>query len=257
MKTYRMGSPALKFSSIVLAFALVAGGCGTEEQSKDLTKSDSFTLVQHDDNTLEASLVEGDASLRVLIVEPESGKAEATFDFGDPVVTLAVDYNRGVGEFIPSDNALLDAAQSRLVDMYLEGISKRIELNPDEQSRVESAAIRCGSLMQIVPSGETLAKYQFKSARGWKHLPCTCGWRNIGGSHTYLCGRGCSCTTGSTGCRGRCGQGCGGTSTPPCVGTTVYTVDCARHDYGIGSFAAAADDYLLASNNCNCGGNCY
>jgi hypothetical protein len=43
------------------------------------------------------------------------------------------------------------------------------------------------------------------------------------------------------------------------VGTTAYTQDCAKHDYGLGTFEAASDDYAFAGNNCNCtgAGVCY
>jgi hypothetical protein len=113
--------------------------------------------------------------------------------------------------------------------------------------------------MQIVPTGELLSPYQFVSARGWVHISCTCGSQNIGGYYRQA-GRGCGCTGGSgQGCKGRCGQGCGITSTPACVGTTAYTQDCAKHDYGLGSFSAASDDYSFAGNNCSCTGvgTCY
>jgi hypothetical protein len=138
----------------------------------------------------------------------------------------------------------------------LEGLSKVVAPTDDPQrTRVEDVAMRQTSFMQIVPVGELLTGYEFVSERGWTHLSCTCGNQYIGSGYYRQAGRGCGCTGGSGGgCKGRCGQGCGITSTPPCVGTTAYTQDCAKHDYGLGSFAAASDDYSFASNNCSCSG---
>jgi len=107
--------------------------------------------------------------------------------------------------------------------------------------------------------GELLSPYQYVSERGWVHISCTCGTQYIGSGYYRQAGRGCGCNGGNTGCKGRCGQGCGITSTPQCVGTTAYTQDCAKHDYGLGTFEAASDDYSFASNNCSCSGvgTCY
>jgi hypothetical protein len=132
---------------------------------------------------------------------------------------------------------------------------------PDTQrTRVEEAAMRQTSFMQIVPVGEVLTPYQYVSERGWTHISCGCGNQYIGSGYYRQAGMGCSCNGGSgNGCKGRCGQGCGITSTPACVGTTAYTQDCAKHDYGLGTFEAASDDYSFASNNCSCSGvgTCY
>jgi hypothetical protein len=175
-----------------------------------------------------------------------------TYDFGDPVIGFHIDYNQGVGKFMPSGSAL-DAAQGQLVAPLFEGISNAVAAQ-DARTRVEDTAVRQTSFMQIVPMGELLSPYQFVSARGWVHISCTCGNQNIGGYYRQA-GRGCGCTGGSgNGCKGRCGQGCGITSTPACVGTTAYTQDCAKHDYGLGSFSAASDDYSFAGNNCSCSG---
>ena len=100
----------------------------------------------------------------------------------------------------------------------------------------------------------------FTAQQGWTHISCSCGTQNIGSGYYRQAGRGCGCNGGSgNGCKGRCGQGCGITSSPGCVGSTAYTQDCAKHDYGLGSFAAASDDYSFASNNCSCSGvgSCY
>ncbi|MDC0713185.1 hypothetical protein POL68_32285 [Stigmatella sp. ncwal1] len=241
---------------ITMALTL-ALGCsnGPEELAEE---AEGFALLRHDAATLEATYHSGGTSVRALLVESAPNVVEVTYDFGDPVIGFRVDYNQGEGHFMPSGSPL-DAAQSRLISGLAEGIAKAVPEQDTARSRVEDAAVRQTTFMQIVPVGEALTPYRYVAERGWVHISCTCGSQNIGG-YTRQAGRGCSCTGGSgQGCKGRCGQGCGITSTPNCVGSTAYTQDCAKHDYGLGSFAAASDDYSFASNNCSCSGvgSCY
>ncbi|WP_164000599.1 hypothetical protein [Pyxidicoccus caerfyrddinensis] len=238
--------------TVVLAMSLA--GCSDEPQPQ-AEETQGFTLLQRDETTLEATYSAGGASVRMLVVETESKVVEVTYDFGEPVIGFHIDFNQGTGSFIPSGGAL-DAAQSELMGPLLEGVTKLVaETDEAQRTRVEDVAMRQTSFMQIVPVGELLTGYEFVSERGWTHLSCTCGNQYIGSGYYRQAGRGCGCTGGSGGgCKGRCGQGCGITSTPPCVGTTAYTQDCAKHDYGLGSFAAASDDYSFASNNCSCSG---
>ena len=241
------------------AVTLVLAVSCSDGPAEQATAAEGFALLQHDETTLEATYTSGGASVRALVVETESKVVEVTYDFGDPVIGFHIDYNRGVGSFNPSGSPL-DAAQAALVEPLLAGISKIVpQTEGVARTRVEDAAMRQTSFMQIVPMGEALTAYEFVSERGWVHLSCTCSNQYIGSGYYRQAGRGCGCNGGNTGCKGRCGQGCGITSTPPCVGTTAYTQDCAKHDYGLGSFAAASDDYSFASNNCSCSGvgTCY
>jgi hypothetical protein len=235
----------------------LASGC-SNEPAEQVEASEGFKLLQHDAKTLEASYRSGGASLRATVVELAPNVVEVTYDFGDPVISFQLDYNQGVGNFLP-DGSPLDAAQGQLIDPLLAELSKLVPEDSSQRTRVEDAAMRQTSFMQIVPVGELLTAYQYVAERGWVHISCTCGSQNIGG-YTRQAGRGCGCTGGSgQGCKGRCGQGCGITSTPQCVGSTAYTQDCAKHDYGLGSFASASDDYSFAGNNCSCSGvgTCY
>ncbi len=239
----------------VVTMAL-AVGC-SKEPANGVQEAEGFELLQHDEATLEATYRSGGASVRALFVETSENVVDVTYDFGDPVIGFHLDYNQGVGDFMPSGGAL-DAAQSQLVTSLLEGLTNTVP--ETERTRVEEAAIRQTSFMQIVPMGELLSSFRYVSERGWTHISCSCANKYIGSGYYRTAGVGCGCTGGSgNGCKGRCGQGCGGTSTPRCVGTTAYTQDCAKHDYGLGSFEAASDDYSFASNNCNCTGSgvCY
>ena len=235
----------------VVTMAL-AMGC-SNEPANPVQEAEGFALLQHDETTLEATYRSGGATVRALFVETSRNVVDVTYDFGEPVIGFHLDYNQGVGDFMASGTAL-DAAQGELVTGLLEGLSNALPEMETERTRVEVAAMRQTSFMQIVPVGETLTSFRFVSERGWTHISCSCFNQYIGSGYYRQAGMGCGCNGGDNGCKGRCGQGCGITSTPRCVGTTAYTQDCAKHDYGLGSFSAASDDYSFASNNCSCSG---
>jgi hypothetical protein len=243
---------ALSLCGIMMAISM---GCASAP-AEQAQGAEGFALLQHDASTIEATYRSGGASVRVLVDEIEANVVDVTYDFGGSIIAFHIDHNRGVGNFIPSGDPL-DAAQAQLLAPLVEEISK--VMPDDARSRVEDAVTRQTSFMQIVPVGEVLTPYEYVSERGWTHLSCTCGTQNIGSGYYRQAGRGCGCNGGDNGCKGRCGQGCGITSTPKCVGTTAYTQDCAKHDYGLGTFAAASDDYSFAGNNCSCSGvgTCY
>ena len=245
----------MKTLSLCGLLVAISMGCANAP-AEQAPAEEGFALLQHDASTIEATYRSGGASVRVLVDETEANVVDVTYDFGDSIIAFHIDHNRGVGNFIPSGNPL-DAAQAQLLAPLVEGITKSM---PDEgHTRVEDAAMRQTSFMQIVPVGEVLTPYEYVSERGWTHLSCTCGTQYIGSGYYRQAGRGCGCNGGDNGCKGRCGQGCGITSTPRCVGTTAYTQDCAKHDYGLGTFSAASDDYSFAGNNCSCSGvgTCY
>jgi len=237
----------LLLCAVAVVFAV---GCTNEAA---VVEAEGFQLLKHDATTLEATYRTGGASVRALVVEHAPNEVEVTYDFGDPVISFQLDYNQGIGHFVPGGSPL-DAAQSALLTPLLNELSNVVQ--PDGQrTRVENAVVRQTSLMQIVPVGETLSPYQFVSERGWVHISCSCAYKYIGDGYYRTAGKGCSCTGGSgNGCKGRCGQGCGITSTPQCTGSTAYTQDCAKHDYGLGSWSSASDDYSFAGNNCSCDG---
>lgn len=244
---------ALWLCGITVAMSLTLG-CSDGPAARE-EAAEGFALLQHDGTTLEATYRAGGASVRALVVETQAKVVEVTYDFGDPVIGFHIDYNQGTGSFMPSGGPL-DAAQAGLMAPLLEELGKVVAPTDDPQrTSVEDVAMRQTSFMQIVPVGEPLTAYEYVSERGWTHISCTCGNQYIGSGYYRQAGRGCGCNGGSgNGCKGRCGQGCGITSTPRCVGTTAYTQDCAKHDYGLGSFSAASDDYSFAGNNCSCSG---
>jgi hypothetical protein len=233
------------FIGVVLA---VVVGCSNDESVTP--PGDGFEIRTHDATTFDATVTSGGASLHVLIQEVQKDVVDVTFDFGDPVIGFHIDYRMGAGEFQP-DGAPLDAAQSRLIDQLLAHLETMPSMLGAHKPRVDEVAYRMTSFMQIVPNGESLVTHSFVAQQGWTHLSCSCGSQYLGSGDYRICGRknsSTSCSGGSgNGCKGRCGTGCS-----PCVGTAAYTRDCGRHDWGIGSFTAASDDFMFASNNCGC-----
>lgn len=239
---------AKRWSIAIVAVLAVAACTSQESVAPD---RDGVEIRQHDGSVFDAKVTSGGATLHVLITEVETDVLDVTYDFGDPVIGFRLDYAKGAGEFQPNGTPL-DAAQMRLVDMLLAELQAMPEMLAAKPRRVDEVAFRMANLMQIVPTGEHLSSHTFVAQQGWVHISCSCFNQYIGSGYYRICGRGCSCTGGSgNGCKGRCGSGCN-----PCAGTTAYTQDCAKHDWGVGSFAAASDDFTFASNNCSCTGSC-
>lgn len=243
----------------LLALALVlAASCDTAESGAPDDPAPGFALVTHDEHTIDATLTAGAGTVRLLAVEVEPKVFDVTVDFGDPVMAYRVDWARGRGDFMPTGP--LDVVHKALLDRLVTELDEVLPQDPADRWKIDDVVMRQVTLLQIAPVGETLEPMAFQAAQGWVHISCSCGNQYIGSGYYRTAGRGCGCTGGSgQGCKGRCGQGCGITSTPSCVGTTAYTQDCAKHDYGLGSFSSASDDYSFAGNNCSCSGvgTCY
>lgn len=239
-----------------LAIALAFVGCTTSDGTTPESGTDGFTLLQHDETTIDAVYTSAGASLHFLATETEPKVIDLTFDYGDTIVAFRIDHNQGVGDFMPTGQPL-DAAQRRVAELMASAIAGAIDPNAETRSTLEDTAYRQANFVLEIPTGEALVAGQFQSARGWTHISASCKRQYIGSGYYRTCGKGCGCTGGSgNGCKGRCGQGCGGTSSPRCVGSTVYTRDCAKHDWGKGSWWSASDDYAFARNNASCGGRC-
>ena len=228
--------------SLSIVFGLMVGCTAEEVDSPDV--EEGFALIQHDDTTIEATIRSGDAALHLLVVEWEPGVVDVTFDFSDTIIGFSLDYNLGQGAFMPGAGTL-DATHARLIEMMIVELQELMPLEMKERTRVEQAASRQTSFMQIVPQGEKLAPFTYLAAKGWVHLSCGCYNKYIGSGYYRTCGKGTSCG-GGNGCKSRCGVGCGGVL----YGRGAYTRDCGKHDWGLGSWTRASDDYSFAGWNC-------
>jgi len=250
--------PLIHFTQLTLVSLYCLAGCGdTSEQSSD--SQEQFDLGAHDVSRLDAALSTGSDTVQLSAQAVSDQQFDISFSYPHSTIKMTIDHERGLGRFEPS-GAPLDASDAALTDRLIAHLVQVIPEDESARTPLETALLRQASYMQIVPVGEQLSTFEFEAQRGWTLLSCTCGSQHLGDGVYRTAGRGCSCTGGSgNGCKGRCGQGCGITSVPPCTGTTVYTRDCAKHDYGLGSFSAASDDYVFAPNNCSCSGvgSCY
>jgi hypothetical protein len=243
----------------LLSLALVlAASCDSSTSGAPDDPAPGFLLGTHEEHLIDATLTAGAGTVRLLAVEVEPKVFDVTVDFGDPVIAYRIDWSRGTGDFMPTGP--LDTVHKQLLDQLVTELDAVLPQDSAERWKIDDVVMRQVTLLQIAPVGETLEPTSFRASQGWTHISCSCGNQYIGSGYYRLAGRGCSCKAApSNGCAGRCGQGCGVTSTPRCVGSTAYTQDCAKHDYGLGSWAAASDDYSFASNNCSCSGvgTCY
>lgn len=253
------GETAMRFASLSACALVLAMSCnGSSEPAPPDDTTPGFTVATQTETMLDATWVSGVGSVRILAVETEPKVFDVTVDFGDPVMAYRIDWARGTGDFMPTGP--LDVVHKQLLDELVRELAEVLPQDPADRWKIDDVVMRQVTLLQIAPVGEALEPTSFQAAQGWTHISCSCSNQYIGSGYYRTAGRGCGCTGGwGNGCKGRCGQGCGITSTPRCYGSTAYTRDCALHDYGLGSWSAASDDYSFASNNCSCSGvgTCY
>jgi hypothetical protein len=190
--------------------------------------------------------------IRFHAARSEAQRIDIRFELGDKVTTLHLDDARGEGDFdaggehlTPDDVAGLDQLGAALNDV--------LPSDPALRTRVEDAVVRATSHLSMAPVDTPLPPFHFVAEQGWVHLSCSCSRQYIGSGYYRTAGKGGGCTGGSgSGCKGRCGKGCGPDNLkwPWSWGSGVYTRDCAKHDYGLGSWQSAFDDYSFASPNC-------
>jgi hypothetical protein len=234
------GSHLLKY-----ALVLAAGCAGMADQDAPETNQSGFAIVQADGATLEATLKTGDDAVRVLVVESEPSIVDVTFDLGTSIHAFRLDYVDGLGDFTP-DGEPLDAAQRVLLAELADELQQGLPADETARPLAQTVALRMTSFMAEAPVGELLASYRFVSVRGWTYIGCSCRNQYIGSGHYRVAGVGFGCTGGSgNGCKGRCGAGCNSNGH-----TGSYTQDCAKHDYGLGSWTSASDDFSFAGLNC-------
>ncbi len=233
----------------IIAAILAAAGCTGQEPAPG-PAGDGLSIAAHDQTELSGTYRGFGVDLAFQFVESESNVVDVTYDFGDQLIAFHLDYNEGTGDFDPNTGALREDQKSALEAFY-EELQPELAASADQRPLVEDVAVRVTSLMHIVPAGEALEAGTFVSQRGWVHISCTCKTQYIGSGYYRQAGQSTSCTGGSgNACKGRCGVGCG--SDNECSGYTTgtYTQDCAKHDYGLGSWWAASDDYSFSSYNC-------
>jgi hypothetical protein len=224
----------------VLGATLLVVGCATDGDAP----IQGLMLTSRSDTHVAGTFSNGDGLLVFDARMPEEGVLDIRYEVDDVVIASRLDLNQGVGAYDFGD-AALDESHRALFEGAYDAISSAL---PQEEtgSNANGQLQRQLSYLAEAPLGEPIAAFDYAVDRGWTYISCTCSYQYIGSGYYRWAGRGCTCG-GGNGCKGRCGSGCGG------VGWVVYTQDCAKHDYGLGSWTAASDDYCCASNNCNGG----
>lgn len=251
-----------KLHLLGLGLALAITACADDKAvAPSSDTKDQFAMIVHDSTTVEATFAGGGENLHLIATETEAGVVDITWDFGVTQVGLHVDKNRGEAQFMPNGSPI-DPSQLRVVAALVDKLQSTMGQDEAERTTVENMVIRAGNLMMIVPPNEQLEQATFvhETIGVDQKISPTCQYQSIGNGYYRTAGRGCGCRTSpANGCAGRCGQGCGITSTPRCTGTTLYSKDCALHDYQLAGWGNAADDYLFFANNASCDGvgSCY
>src|SRR5688500_9995720 len=125
---------------VCVAAVVMAMGC-SNESPEQVDSGEGFVLLKLDATTLEATYRSGGESVRALVCVVAPDIVEVTYDFGNPVIGFRIDYDQGVGQFMPSGTAL-DAAQARLIESLLSESSQAVPQESSQRTRVEDVALR-------------------------------------------------------------------------------------------------------------------
>lgn len=222
-------------ASLVLVAACTIG------ENADPAEEGTFSITRESPTMLEGSYVDPNATVSFRAMEVAPRTVEVVVRIDDVEVTTRVDH--ATGEVVlQGRDAQLTAQQiaamaplSRMLGTQLPG--------EDERSIAQDALVRNVLFIGVAPEATPVGEIKAVSANGWTYLPCARRQSYIAPNAWRVTGRGGAC-------EGRCGIACGPDNRSGPYGTGRYTYDCARHDYGLGSWTAAFDDYTFALPNC-------
>lgn len=184
----------------------------------------------------------GDLAIQFRATEIEAAVVEVALVVGEQQLYAEIDLERGAGYYDLADVILEEEERAALEAMHL---ALDDALTGEEMTTVEDQLVRTSGFLGVAPIRTKLGTHAFQDTKSWVHLSCSCYRQYVGDGYYRTAGRGSWCTGGyGNGCKGRCGSGCGST------GRGAYTRDCARHDYGVGSWWSASDDFAFAGWNC-------
>lgn len=175
---------------------------------------------------------------------------DLSYDLGDVTVAMNIDYAQGVLIFDSNGGVFTPEHEQTMLGFY-DILATVVSSDQGVRTMAEEYMIRETGYMAKAPVGDALpSTFTSTSERGWTYLSCSCQTQNIGSGYYRQAGVGTGCTGGSgNGCKGRCGVGCGYDNQYYYLQGS-YTQDCAKHDYGLGSWTSASDDYAFAWYNC-------
>ena len=223
-----------------LFVSLVFIACSTGE-NEAVPGDGTFAITTHTPTLVEGSYIDSQTTVSFRAKELASQTVEVSLRIDDTELTTRVD--QAAGEVaLDGSNAQLTALQVKAMAPLVQALEARL---PEEDARtpVEDALVRNVTFIGVAPVDTALGQIKAVSENGWSYLPC---YRRM----SYIAPNAWRWTGNGGACEGRCGIGCGPDNRAGGWGSGKYTYDCARHDYGLGSWTAAFDDYTFANYNC-------
>ena len=226
-------------SALFVSLVLVAG-CSTGNDEA-VSGDGTFAITTQSPTLVEGSYTDSQATVSFRAKELAPRTVEVTLRIDDTELMTHIDHASGE-VVLEGSNAQLTALQIAAMAPLSAALEAKL---PQEDARtlVEDALLRNVTFIGVAPVGTALGQIKAVSENGWSYLPC---YRRM----SYIAPNAWRWTGNGGACEGRCGIGCGPDNRAGGWGSGKYTYDCARHDYGLGSWTAAFDDYTFANYNC-------
>jgi hypothetical protein len=237
--------------------ALVLGGCSfliaCAGAPIDPATGDAALVITSQTPTLiEGTFADAIAPMSFQSIERAPRNVDVAIRVGETELAIRIDSALGEVTF-DANSGQLSPAQIGALERLMAAFVGAFGSEAIAPTNAEVGLRRALNYVSAAPPSTILPTFTAVSETGWVHLPCSCSWNYIGNGWSAQTGRGESCgSSGAPHCPGRCGVGCGPDNLkwPWSWGSGVYTRDCALHDYGLGSWENALDDYTLAPYNC-------
>lgn len=235
-----------KRSHVLAAGMLVASvaACqqGEIEPTTERPIEQGLVLSSLTGSEIQGTFAEGAIAVEFRATELEPRVVEVDLVVGDQTLYAQIDLQRGQG-FYDLASVVLDEEERAAIEALHLALDDA--LTGEHMTTVEDQLVRTTGFLGVAPVRTKLGTHELQNTKSWVHLSCGCYRKYIGSGYYRVAGKGSWCTGGyGNGCKGRCGSACGST------GRGAYTQDCAKHDYGLGSWWSASDDFAFASWNC-------
>jgi hypothetical protein len=227
-----------------LLFMLACMSDATPTPAPVETSPDGLTIARHDTERVEGTYVLGASRVSFVANMIQEERADVLLTIGSKSVHVDIDYKSGFATH-DANGAIFTAHDVALLETAAIALEEYMPTRP-ARTRVEDAVTQQLSFMAIAPTFIPLDKFDIAQDRSIVCIRCACQNQYIGSGYYRQAGQGWGCTGGSgNGCKGHCGASCSSNL------SGNYTQDCAKHDYGLGSWAAASDDYSFGGCWCN------
>jgi hypothetical protein len=217
-----------------------------------VTDGAALVITNKTPTLIEGTFADATTPVSFRSVERAPRSVDVTIRVGETELAIRIDHALGEAAF-NANSGQLSPAQISTIERLMAAFVEAFANEDTAPSNAEVALRHALNYAAAAPPSTRLPTFTAVSENGWVYLPCSCSWNYIGSGWYAQTGKGETCgSSGSPHCPGRCGVGCGPDNLkwPWSWGSGVYTQDCALHDYGLGSWENALDDYTLAPYNC-------